>query len=129
MNQQRPTSERVYGALSGDAQRRLDRARAETEAARESILAVGRARKHPLDVSRAQVRRTVAILRDARERLGLSLADVEARSGLKCSSLSRLEHDPAANPTCLTLQRYALAVGMQLEVTLRTSGDGSVTST
>jgi len=40
------------------------------------------------------------------------LADVERRCGLNPSALSRLENDPEANPTLITLQRYALAVGL-----------------
>ncbi|MFO7902025.1 MAG: helix-turn-helix domain-containing protein [Planctomycetota bacterium] len=114
MNEQQPTSERVYRELSADEQQRLNRARAETEAIRDEIMAEGRIRKRALDISRAQVRHMVDALRAERERLGLSLADVEARSGLKRSALSRLENDPTANPTLLTLQRYASAIGMRV---------------
>jgi len=60
----------------------------------------------------------VAALRTERERLGLSLADVEASSGLKRSALSRLENDKTHNPTFLTLQRYAVALGMMLKTSL-----------
>lgn len=114
MNKQQPTSQRVYRELSADEQTRLDRARAETEAMRDEILAEGRARKRALEISRSQVRNTIDALRAERERLGLSLADIESRSGLKRSALSRLENDRAANPTMLTLQRYASAVGMRV---------------
>lgn len=114
MNEQQPTSERVYRELSAEERQRLNRARAETEAIRDEIVAEGRIRKRALEISRAQVRHTVDALRAERERLGLSLADVEARSGLKRSALSRLENDPAANPTLLTLQRYASAMGMRV---------------
>jgi ribosome-binding protein aMBF1 (putative translation factor) len=114
MKDQRPTSERVFRELTAQEQNRLDRARTETEAARDEILAEGDARKRALQISRAQVRQTVDALRAERERLGLSLADLESRSGLKRSALSRLEHDPTANPTLLTLQRYASAVGMRV---------------
>jgi transcriptional regulator with XRE-family HTH domain len=49
----------------------------------------------------------------------LSLSDVEARSGLKPSALSRLENDREANPTLLTLQRYAAALGMTLTMNVK----------
>lgn len=114
MNEPQPTSERVHRDLTVAEQRRLDQARAETEAIREDILAEGRLRKRALAVARDQVRQTVAALRAERERLGLSLADVELHSGLKRSALSRLENDPNANPTLLTLQRYASAIGMRV---------------
>ena len=63
---------------------------------------------------RGDVDQTVAGLRAERDRLGLSLADVEARCGLKRSALSRLENDKTDNPTFLTLQRYAAALGLTL---------------
>ncbi len=119
MNEQQPTSERIYRDLSPEEQQRLNQARAETEAVRDEILAEGRIRKKALEISRAQVRLTVDALRAERERLGLSLADVESRSGLKRSALSRLENDPTANPTLSTLQRYASAIGMRVVAELQ----------
>ena len=59
-------------------------------------------------------------LKAERERRGLSLADVEQQSGLRPSVLSRLENDKTSNPTLLTLQRYAAALGMTLNTTLTT---------
>lgn len=61
-----------------------------------------------------ELQMTVAALRSRRESLGLSLADVEAKSGLKRSALSRLENSEDSNPTLLTLHRYAAAVGVSL---------------
>jgi len=61
---------------------------------------------------------TLSEIRSERERLGLSLADVEAKSGLRRSALSRLENDSQANPTLLTIERYAAAVGLTASVHL-----------
>lgn len=58
------------------------------------------------------------VLREERNRLGLSLADVSARTGIDKANLSRLENDPAANPTIDTLQRYAEAIGRQILIQL-----------
>ncbi|MEX1028243.1 MAG: helix-turn-helix transcriptional regulator [Candidatus Paceibacterota bacterium] len=110
----RPTSQRVHRDLTPDERQRVEIARAETEAAKQTILAEGRQRKRAWKIARNEVRRTVATLKSERERLGLSLADIESRSGLKRSALSRLENDPDANPTLLTLQRYATAIGMKV---------------
>ncbi len=118
MKHQRPTSERVYRDLTPDEQERIDRARAEAESSREAILTEGRVRKTALEAARREIARTVAALKAERQRLGLSLADVEARCGLKRSALSRLENDPNANPTLLTLQRYASALNMTLSISL-----------
>lgn len=89
----------------------MTKARAETEARREEILAEGRVRKVAREATQREVAHTIAGLKAERQRLGLSLADVEARCGLKRNALSRLENDPHANPTLLTLQRCAAALG------------------
>ena len=57
-------------------------------------------------------------LRAERVRLGLSLADINERSGIDRAELSRLENNEDANPTLATLERYAAAVGKQMVVLL-----------
>ncbi|MCA9189136.1 MAG: helix-turn-helix transcriptional regulator [Pirellulaceae bacterium] len=117
----KPTSERVYRDLTADERTRLEVARAETEAKKDRLVAEGKLRKKAWAATRREVQRTVAALKAERERAGLSLADVESRSGLKRSALSRLENDPDANPTLLTLQRYAAPLKMTLATTLEPS--------
>jgi transcriptional regulator with XRE-family HTH domain len=58
-------------------------------------------------------------LRKAREDAGLSLTDVEKRTGIDKATLSRLETGKQANPTVDTLVRYAAAVGKQLVLGLQ----------
>ena len=111
-------AKRVKRELTPDEQIRLDRARLETETRRDKILSDGRIAKQAWAAMRCDVDQTVAALRSERERLGLSLADVEARCGLKRSALSRLENDRTHNPTFLTLQRYAAALGLMLRTSL-----------
>src|SRR4051812_25499947 len=53
-------------------------------------------------------------LREARERAGLSLADVTSRSGIDAPALSRLENGQNPNPTLATLSRYAQALGKRI---------------
>jgi len=114
MKKKRITSERVYRELTPAEQQRLDVSRAETETDKQEILSDGRVRKQAWQATQREVRRIVDVLKAERERTGASLADVEAKCGLKQSSLSRLENDPNANPTLLTLQRYAAALDMTL---------------
>jgi len=118
MNRKRPTSQRVYRDLSPQQRQRLEVARGEAESSKEEILVEGRIRKQAWDAMRREVAQAIATLKAERERLGLSLADVESRSGLKPSAISRLENDPQANPTLLTLQRYAAALKMTLATTV-----------
>ncbi|MGL4554323.1 MAG: helix-turn-helix domain-containing protein [Gemmataceae bacterium] len=50
-------------------------------------------------------------LKQERERLGLTLADLSERTGIDQASLSRLESGKNANPTLGTLSRVAAALG------------------
>jgi ribosome-binding protein aMBF1 (putative translation factor) len=59
-------------------------------------------------------RRLVATLRSERERQGLSLADVAARSGLDRAAIHKLEIGLNQNPTVATLARYADALGVRI---------------
>ena len=54
-------------------------------------------------------------LKAERERRGLSLADMMRLTGMSRESISRLENDPAPNPTMLTLRAYAAALGLRLQ--------------
>ncbi len=64
------------------------------------------------------LRQVLSALRAERERQGLSLADINERTGIDRAALSRLENNEDANPTLATLERYAEAVGRQLVVLL-----------
>ena len=59
-----------------------------------------------------------AQLRTARQRAGLSLAEVSKRSGLDRAAISRLENGMRDNPTLATLGRYAHALGLRILVSL-----------
>ena len=58
------------------------------------------------------------MLKAERLRQGLSLSDVEARTGIERPNLSRLENEAKANPTVSTLTRYAEALGKKLLIVL-----------
>lgn len=122
MSKPRKKAKRVIRPLTAEETRRLADARRDVEAKRDEILREGRAAKMACLAMRHDVDGTVSRLRAERERLGLSLTDIEERSGLRRSVLSRLENDKNSNPTLLTLQRYAAALGMSLNTTLTSSG-------
>ncbi len=50
--------------------------------------------------------------------IGLQLADIQERTGIRRSVLSRLENDLTLNLTMTTLQRYAVALGIGLRAPL-----------
>jgi DNA-binding phage protein len=60
------------------------------------------------------IRHLVAALRAERERRGLSLADVAARSGIDRAAIHTLEIGLNKNPTVTTLMRYADALGVRI---------------
>lgn len=61
----------------------------------------------------------VDLLRQERQRQGLSLANAAKRSGIDKAALSRLEGGQSVNPTWNTLSRYAAALGKEIALTLR----------
>ena len=60
------------------------------------------------------LRHFLAGLKAERQRRGLSLDDVAARSGIDRMAISRLENGRNANPTVGTLGRYAAALGKRI---------------
>ncbi len=65
--------------------------------------------------ARKVARQMLGELKAERERRGLSLADMMRLTGMSRESISRLENDPAPNPTMLTFARYAAALGLRLQ--------------
>ena len=76
------------------------------------------ARHHQRAESFAMLEALLPELKAARERSGLSLADMTRLTGMDRSALSKLESGQRPNPTLETLVRYAEAVGKRLVVAL-----------
>lgn len=64
--------------------------------------------------------------RDERLRLGLSLAELAERLGTNQGNLSRFETGRQPNPSIDTLQRYALALGLVVKLSVQPSGQPPV---
>jgi len=91
---------------------------AQIELEKPRLNAIGLAAKREFDQRQARLKETVAALRSTRQELRLSLSDIEERTGIAKSNLSRLENSPNPNPTIQTLTRYAHAVGKEIVITL-----------
>jgi predicted transcriptional regulator len=107
---------RIRRELTAEENGRWQRALEETERRKDDILAKGRQVK-------SAHRRANSVVRDALERLkaerqaqGLSLSDIEEKTGIGRSALSRLENETDLNPTVVTLTRYAEALGKKIVV-------------
>jgi DNA-binding XRE family transcriptional regulator len=97
---------------------RWKKALAETEAEKDEILKLARQYKAQDNATRAELARTAELLKSERESQGLSLADMQDRTGISRAALCRLENLVDANPTIATLNRIAEALGKQLVVGL-----------
>ncbi len=98
---------------------RWRRAVAETEREKEEILVEGRRIKAARKRVEVAVRDAFKLLKAERQALGLSLSDVEEKTGIGRAALSRLENEAEPNPTVVTLIRYADALGKQLVVSFK----------
>lgn len=61
---------------------------------------------------------TAPLLKQARQRVGLTVSELGRMTGIQKSALTRLENDPESNPTVRTLMRYAQALGKRVELRL-----------
>ncbi len=116
-------AKRLRRELTPEETRRWRQASKEIEAEKAEILAKGRRVKAARNHARVAIRDALTTLKVEREAQGLSLSDIEHRSGIGRAALSRLENESEPNPTMVTLTRYAEALGKRLVVSLE-SPDG-----
>jgi predicted transcriptional regulator len=110
---------RVRRELTPEEKKRWQRAQKMAEGDREDILAEGRRVKAVRNRVEVAVRDAFRLLKAQRQALGLSLSDVEKKTGIGRAALSRLENETEPNPTVVTLTRYAEALGKQLVVSFK----------
>jgi DNA-binding phage protein len=102
-----------------DAERsRLKQLRQQIDDEKGEIIAEARRHKAAHDATVSRLHDVMRLLHAERARQGLSLSDMQARTGIARSALSRLESDPDANPTLTTIARYAEALGKDLQILL-----------
>jgi len=109
-------AKRLRRELTPEEQERWRRAREEAESEKEEILAKGRQIKAARSRAEVALRDALKFLRAERQAQGLSLSDVEQRTGIGRAALSRLENEAEPNATLATLTRYAQALGKTLVV-------------
>ena len=109
-------AKRLRRELTPEERRRWQRARDEAECEKDEILAEGRRIKAAHNRVKVAVRDALKMLKAERQAQGLSLSDVERRTGIGRAALSRLENETEPNPTVVTLTRYAEALGKRLVV-------------
>ncbi|NOY28724.1 MAG: helix-turn-helix transcriptional regulator [Planctomycetes bacterium] len=110
--------QRVYRKATGEEWQRHTKVREQIAQELPELKQRARAKLALLKQEGTPLRQVLAALRTERERQGLSLADINQRTGIDRAALSRLENNEDANPTLNTLERYADAVGKQMVVLL-----------
>lgn len=121
MSRPRNKAIRVNRPLTPEQERRLELARADAEAHKDEIIARGREILRPHLAANTALRETFQLLKQERQAQGVTLQELEDRTGIGRGALSRLENDPAPNPTVRTLQRIANALGKSIVVQLAES--------
>jgi transcriptional regulator with XRE-family HTH domain len=114
----------------------LEKMTPEERAALEAILAKNRTPQHRAEIERVREKireeippatadpdllELLASLRAERERQGLSLGDIEARTGIARANLSNLENGKVHNPTWTTLRLYSKAICAPIQWTIQAS--------
>jgi DNA-binding phage protein len=114
----RRTAKHMRRELTADERKRVAAARSEIEQDKPEILRKAKQYKQEADAARATLQEALQMLKRERQSQGLSLADIQERTGIDRPNLSRLENEAAANPTIATLTRYAEALGKRLMIVL-----------
>ncbi|QDV54246.1 helix-turn-helix protein [Rosistilla oblonga] len=109
--------------MTDDERAAFEQAVAEEQAAKaENVAASGDAAMR-LRAEAAIAMQLIALLKTEREAAGVSLSEMETRTGMQKSALSRLENSAAPNPMLSTLQRYAAAIGKRLDFAIESGCD------
>jgi len=111
-------AQHVRRQLTSEEQARVHEARRLTDAEAPEIRRKAKQLKAKSDAARATLQDALRLLRAERVRQGLSLADIQDRTGIERPNLSRLENEGSSNPTVATLTRYAEALGKRLVIVL-----------
>jgi len=108
----------VHRKLTPAESARVAEARRLIEGEKDEIRRKARDYKLAYDAGQAALEQALQLLKAERQRQGLSLSDIEERTGIGRPNLSRLENEAESNPTVTTLTRYAEALGKKLMIVL-----------
>ena len=109
---------RILKLLTDEDRKRHQSIREQIETEKPRLREIGLKAKAEYDARQSKLQEAVAALKATRQTLGLSLAEIQDRTGIAKANLSRLENAVSPNPTIETLARYADAVGKEIVITL-----------
>jgi hypothetical protein len=108
----------IQGELTDSQRARVAEARRLIQGEATEIRRKAKKYKEEHDAAQPTLNEAARLLKAERVRQGLSLSEIQERTGIDPPNLSRLENDTGANPTVTTLTRYAEALGKRLLVML-----------
>lgn len=112
-------AKRLYRELTPDERTRVTAAREQIDREEKGeILELAKRFRTARRSGAAALDEALQVLKAERESQGLSLGEIEQRTGIAKSNLSRLENDEHVNPTIATLSNYADALGKKLVIAL-----------
>ena len=109
---------RIYRSTTAEDKARYAQIRKDIQAELPELEQRGRQRLAEAISNGVEIQHITALLKAERMKQGLSLADLNQRTNIDRSTLSKLENNTNPNPTITTLARYAEAMGMKVVVTL-----------
>ncbi|MBV7338034.1 helix-turn-helix transcriptional regulator [Chloroflexi bacterium TSY] len=112
------TGKRIYRAATTEEKARHAQIREQIQAELPEIEQRGREKLAEAIHQGVEIQHITALLKAERLKQGLSLSDLNERTNIDRSTLSKLESNTDANPTISTLVRYAEAIGKKVVVTL-----------
>ncbi len=114
---------RIYRQATPDERARHSLVREQIQAELPELEQRGRDQLAEALKQGVDIRHITALLKAERLNQGLSLSDMNERTNIDRSTLSRLENHTDANPTIGTLVRYAEAMGKKVVVTLASAAE------
>ena len=114
---------RIYRPATPEEKARHSQIRDQIQAELPEIKQRGREKLAEAIQQGVEIRHITALLKAERIKQGLSLSDLNERTNIDRSTLSKLENNVEANPTISTLSRYAEAIGKKVMVTLTSATD------
>jgi hypothetical protein len=109
---------RIHREFTADEAVRYAEVLRHVESEKAEIIARGRELLNRHQAAMAKVRSASLALKAERERQGISLEEIENRSGIDREQLSQIENKPGCNLEAITLVRYAEALGKNLSIEL-----------
>ena len=109
---------RIYRAATPEEQEEHRRVRAQIAEELPVLRQLGKDLLAEALEAGGDLQHILAFLKKERIKKGLSLAEIEVRTGLEQATLAALEHNSDANPTIDALTRYADAVGKKVKIIL-----------